>query len=181
MTGAPGEGRGEAKCREILEVGPEATMEEIRRAHAFLKALYAPDGSGDPAPSMDEFAPHIRARILCEVEEAYQELCGLEEAAQPPPPPVRPAPPDPDQILDGPALGRLREAAGFSLERLGAETNVRPQYLEALEDERFADLPSPPVVVRGYLTAYLAALGLEAGATVGDYVNRFQRWQARRP
>jgi hypothetical protein len=170
---------GEARCLEILELEAGASKDDIRRAYGFLKALYAPGETGDMAATMDEFAPHIRARILSEVEAAYLELCGLEEAAQPPPPPVRPVLPDPSQVLDGPALGRLREAAGFTLERLGAETSVRLHYLEALEEERFADLPSPPVIVRGYLAAYLAALGLEAEATLNDYVKRFQKWQGK--
>ncbi|WP_306599897.1 RodZ family helix-turn-helix domain-containing protein [Geothrix sp. 21YS21S-2] len=173
MTGSGA--MGEARCRELLEVDAGAGLDEIRRAHTFLKGLY----SGSGLPSMDEFGPAAQARVLAEVEAAYAELCGILDAPHPPPRPL-PAPArEPDRILDGPALKRTREAAGVTLDRMAAETNVRLAYLEALEEERFRDLPSAAVIVRGYLTAYLAALGLGAGATVADYALRFQRWQGK--
>jgi hypothetical protein len=175
MTGSYGEER----CRELLEVGPEATLEEVRRAHAFLKGLYAPGSAMLAAPSMDEFAPEAQARILAEVEEAYLELCALLGAVQASPPPVRKILPDPDRLLDGPGLRRLRETQGFTLDHLAAETSVRLSYLEALEEERFQDLPSAAVIVRGYLTACFAALGMSADASVADYVRRYQHWQGR--
>ena len=62
---------------------------------------------------------------------------------------------------------------------MAAETSVRLAYLEALEEERFPDLPTAAVIVRGYLAAFLATLGLEAGPSVADYVQRFQRWQGK--
>ena len=170
---------GEARCRELLEVGPEASQEEIRRAYAFLKDLYAPGSALLAAPAMDEFAPEVQAALLAEIEAAYRELCGLKEAAAFLPAPARPALPDPDRVLDGPGLRRLREAQGFSLERMANETSVRQMYLEALEEERFRDLPSAAVIVRGYLTACFAALGMSAEASVADYVGRYQRWQGK--
>lgn len=168
---------GEARCREVLEVGPEAPRDEIRRAYAFLKDLYAPGSALLAAPAMDEFAPGLQAGILEEIEAAYRELCGLEEAPMPAPP--APVFVDPDRVLDGPGLRRLREAQGFSLERMATETSVRAMYLEALEEERFRDLPSAAVIVRGYLTACFAALGVGAEASVADYVRRYQRWQGK--
>lgn len=171
--------RGEAWCREVLEVGPEAGPEEIRRAYVFLRALYAPDSAVLPPVSMDEFDPGVQARILEDVEAAHAELCLLVEPPPPPPPPSRPAPPEPGRILDGAGLRGLREAAGFSLDHLAAETSVRRSYLEALEEERFRDLPSAAVIVRGYLTAYLAALGAASDASVADYSRRFQAWQGK--
>ncbi|BDU73614.1 helix-turn-helix domain-containing protein [Mesoterricola silvestris] len=173
MTGLPP--FGEARCREILEVDPGAGLDEIRRAHTFLKGLYA----GSTLPTMDEFDPEAQARVLAEVEAAFAELCGLLDGPQPPPRPV-PAPArDPGGVLDGPALRRTREAAGFTLERMAGETHVRISYLQALEEESFLDLPSAAVIVRGYLTAYFAALGQDPGGTVADYVQRFQRWQGK--
>ncbi|GEM_PF-1287342 len=172
---------GEARCREILEVGPEATQEDIRRAYIFLRGLYAPDSPALAAPSMDEFDPLVVARILAEVEAAYAELCERQEAALPAPLPVRTVVSEPDHALDGPSMRALREAGGFTLERLASETSIRLAYLEALEEERFRDLPSAPVIVRGYLTAYLAALGVGGEATITGYVHRFQMWQGKAP
>jgi hypothetical protein len=168
---------GEARCREILELEPGAGLDEVRRAHTFLHNLYAP-GGGLNAPAMDEFDEAEQARILAEVEAAFVELCGLLDTPFPPPRPARAEAPE-DRILDGAGLRHVREAAGYDLERLAAETNVRAAFLEALEDERFRDLPSAAVIVRGYLTASFAALGLSAEASVADYVLRFQRWQGK--
>ncbi|BDU77472.1 helix-turn-helix domain-containing protein [Mesoterricola sediminis] len=172
---------GEAKCREILEVDASAGLEEIRRAHAFLRALYGGGDSPFPMPSMDEFSPEARARVLEEVEAAFQELCSLVEPAPPPPPAARPRAPEPRGILDGPALRALRESQGLTLEHLAQETSIRIPFLAALEAERFQDLPGAAVIVRGYLTAYLAALGVDAEATVADYARRCQAAQGRRP
>ncbi len=166
---------GEARCREILEVDAGCGLDDVRRAYTFLKGLY----SGSGLPAMDEFEPEAQARILAEVEAAYAELCGILDAPQPAPRPVPEAVREPGRALDGPALRRAREAAGFTLERMAAETNVRGAYLEALEEERFRDLPSAAVIVRGYLTAYLAALGLDPGTTVADYAQRFQGWRGK--
>jgi len=169
---------GESRCREILEVGPEAGREEIRASYLLLKSLYAPGSTGG-LPSMDEFSPQAQAGILAEIEEAYGELSGRRETVAPAPAPVPVPALAPGEILDGPGLGRIRAAAGFTLEQMGAETSVRPTYLAALEEERFLDLPSAAVIVRGYLTAYLAALGVASDASVASYVQRFQRWQAK--
>ena len=166
-------GLGETRCREILEVAPDAGLDEVRRSYGFLRGLYGPGASVLGAAGMDEFSPEAQARVLAEVEAAYLELCGLLETAAPPPPPRRILP-APDQILDGPGLRRVREAAGFTLEYLAAETSVRQAFLAALEEERFNDLPAAAVIVRGYLTAYLAALGMDSEATVIDYVRRCQ-------
>jgi len=166
-------GLGEARCRELLEVAPDAGLDEVRRAYGFLRGLYSPGSTALGAAAMDEFSPEAQARVLAEVEAAYLELCGLLEKVAPPPPPRRSLP-APDKVLDGPGLRRIREAAGFTLEHLAAETSVRQTFLTALEEERFNDLPAAAVIVRGYLTAYLAALGIDSEGTVTDYVRRCQ-------
>lgn len=167
---------GEARCRAILEVAPDASLEEIRRAHGFLRALYAPGSS--VLPAMDEFDPARQARVLAEIEAAFLELSAQLETAQAAPPP-RPRPQDPDRVLDGAGMRKVREDAGFSLDHLAAETSVRASHLQALEEERFADLPSAAVIVRGYLTAYFAALNVAGDASVADYVKRFLKWQGK--
>jgi cytoskeleton protein RodZ len=59
------------------------------------------------------------------------------------------------------SLGRhlraLREARGGSLEDMARSTRVGIRHLEALEEERLADLPSP-VFVRGFIRAYCGFL-----------------------
>jgi cytoskeletal protein RodZ len=54
-------------------------------------------------------------------------------------------------------LRALREAKGRSLEDMARSTRVGIRHLEALEEERLADLPSP-VFVRGFIRAYCGFL-----------------------
>jgi cytoskeletal protein RodZ len=57
----------------------------------------------------------------------------------------------------GAYLRSLREAKGGSLEDMARSTRVGIRHLEALEEERLADLPSP-VFVRGFIRAYCSFL-----------------------
>jgi cytoskeleton protein RodZ len=57
----------------------------------------------------------------------------------------------------GAHLRALREAKGGSLEDMARSTRVGIRHLEALEDERLTDLPSP-VFVRGFIRAYCGFL-----------------------
>jgi cytoskeletal protein RodZ len=66
-----------------------------------------------------------------------------------------------------------------SLDQVFAETNVRMDYLQALEHENFESLHLPAVNVRGYLTAFANAIGLAAEEVVPAYMQRFTDWQSR--
>jgi len=170
----------EHHCRQVLEITDLASMEEINQAYQRLKRIYGSDASTFSAPFMDEFSPESRKQILAEVEAAYRELCRIRTVAQANVhlPPARTL--APDQSVDGLTLRRAREAAGFTLEHVVSETNVRLEFLSALEDERFADLPPATVYVRGYLTSYLTAIGLMSEQIVSEYMHRHQSWQAKR-
>jgi len=169
----------ERQCRQVLEVAENATMEEITQAYHLMKRIYEKEQTLFTAPSMDEFAPEVREEILAEVEAAYLELCRLHAEAQPHihAPAILPTGELP---ADGAALRRAREAAGATLDYVAAQTHVRMEYLSALEEERFWDLPPAAVNVRGFLSAYATEIGLPAEAVVPLYMQRFQAWQARR-
>jgi len=65
-------------------------------------------------------------------------------------------------------LRSLREAKGGSLEDMARSTRVGIRHLEALEEERLADLPSP-VFVRGFIRAYCGFLRESPEAALGRY------------
>lgn len=58
----------------------------------------------------------------------------------------------------GACLRALREARGGSLEEMAQATRVSSQQLDALESDRFAELPAP-VFVKGFIRAYCHFLG----------------------
>src|SRR5260370_41724666 len=68
----------------------------------------------------------------------------------------------------GAYLRSLREAKGGSLEDMARSTRVGIRHLEALEDERLADLPSP-VFVRGFIRAYCSFLRENPEPAPGPY------------
>lgn len=65
-------------------------------------------------------------------------------------------------------LRSLRESKGSSLEDMARSTRVGIRHLEALEDERLADLPSP-VFVRGFIRAYCGFLRERPDEALGRY------------
>lgn len=60
----------------------------------------------------------------------------------------------------GETLREARQAKGASLEDVEALTKIRAWYVQALEEERHEQLPSP-VYVRGFLRNYAIYLGLD--------------------
>lgn len=72
----------------------------------------------------------------------------------------------------GPALRQARQHRGKSIEEASRETHIRPEYLQALERERFESL-SGDVYVRGFLRSYSTYLGLDADKVVTIYNRHF--------
>lgn len=68
----------------------------------------------------------------------------------------------------GSYLRALREAKGSSLEDMARSTRVGIRHLEALEEERLSDLPSP-VFVRGFIRAYCGFLREAPETALGHY------------
>ncbi len=60
----------------------------------------------------------------------------------------------------GRELRRARRARGWEYGDVAARTHIKPEYLQALEEERWEDFPSP-AHVRGFLRLYAEALGLD--------------------
>src|SRR5215471_4849009 len=67
----------------------------------------------------------------------------------------------------GERLRRAREARGLTLDAVAASTHIRERYLEALEEERFEEIPGP-AYVKGFLRNYAVHLGLPEDEIMGD-------------
>lgn len=68
----------------------------------------------------------------------------------------------------GNQLREAREAAGLSLPDVEEATRIRRALLQALEEERFSDLPGD-VYTKGFIRNYARFLGLDGDAMVAEY------------
>ncbi len=68
----------------------------------------------------------------------------------------------------GPYLKNERELRGITLEEIAAATKIHIKYLQALEDERYADLPGE-VFVKGFLRSFAKAIGADGDDIVAAY------------
>ncbi len=73
----------------------------------------------------------------------------------------------------GATLRSAREKLGNSVEEVAWRTRIKPDYLRALEDERFSEI-GHHAVARGHLHTYARYLGLEADELAREYRNRFE-------
>ncbi len=72
----------------------------------------------------------------------------------------------------GTSLRQAREKRGLELDAVQRALRIRKRYLEALESERFEQLPGE-VYARGFLREYAEFLGLDGSLYVDEYNERF--------
>jgi len=65
----------------------------------------------------------------------------------------------------GSTLRKAREAKGATLEEAAASTKIKHSYLNALEQNRFDQLP-PPAYVKGFIKIYTRFLGVPPEAVL---------------
>src|SRR5262245_38167360 len=63
-------------------------------------------------------------------------------------------------MTTGAVLSSARKAAGLSIADVAAQMRLSPRQIEALEGDRYADLPGP-VFVRGFIRNYARVLRLD--------------------
>ncbi len=120
------------------------------------KRRHAPKRSAHheaPAPQDDQ------------IEEVYEDM--QEQEPSPAPKPIaRQATYDADRIGD--ILRRVREHRGEDLEYISEYLRIRPNYLFALENSRYEDLPADAYVI-GFLRTYASYLGLDGKGAIDQY------------
>ena len=200
------------KFYELLEVPPEATLQEIARAYKIARATYQPSSTSTYSVYSDE----ENRDILRRVDEGYVVLSDArlrgeydarlgraEIDARGEAPVVADAPEDAaravypshtpeadleleesiepeDGVFDGAVLRRIRLSRGVELDDISERTKINETYLRFIEDERYADLPSP-VYVRGFLVEYAKSLRLDPRKVTESYLERLRKRTGSRP
>ncbi len=163
------------KYFEILELSPESSLTEVRRAYLHLKSLYSTT-SIVTLPVENEISENLNEQILLQVEDAYQNLLSLykEEGSAP----------ERDiknivsevTIFNGPALREIRERLSIDLRDVALVTKIQMQHLENIELEKYESLPVE-VYVRGYVASYARYLSLDPKKVADDYMNEYHVWK----
>lgn len=189
---------------EILELTPDATADQIERAYRVARSTYSADSLATYSVYDDNELSALQERIElayavlsdetrrieydaargpgggARIELALSfadeddhglenapEIRGFEESVE-------------DGPIDGARLRRWRIARGIEIDRVASTTKISASYLRSLEEERFDALPAT-VYVRGFLTAYVRAVGLDAERIVPHYMERVLAARPEKP
>jgi flagellar biosynthesis protein FlhG len=85
----------------------------------------------------------------------------------------------PDSEFSGELLRKVRESLGLEIAEISAKTRIARAHLQALEDERFGDLPAL-VYTRGFLGELAKQLGLDPMQVQKTYLRRLREGLALR-
>ena len=81
-----------------------------------------------------------------------------------------------DTECSGSLLRRLRESADANLDSVAEITKISKRYLHALEENDFESLPAA-VYVRGFVSEYARALGLDPKLVSKSYMSLYKRYR----
>lgn len=187
---------------EILELPRDASADQVERAYRVARATYSSDSlatysiydeaelgalqerielahavlSDDARRRAYDEQLGAAPRVELALSFADEDEQGLENA-----PEIRGFEESVDEgPWGGAKLRRWRIARGIELDRVAATTKISESYLRSLEEERFDALPAT-VYVRGFVTAYVRAVGLEAERVVPHYMERVLAARPEKP
>lgn len=184
---------------EVLEVQRGARPEEIERAYRMATATWAEGSLALYSLFEEKDACLVRDRI----DDAYRVLCDEEARRAYDQRTFDGSPADDDtgassgvaaevfsemgaalestledgkehyDEFDGETLRRARMRRGIEISDIAELTKVSNTHLRSLEEEAFDSLPAA-VYVRGFVTAYARAIGLDAEKVVESYMSRLE-------
>jgi flagellar biosynthesis protein FlhG len=180
----------------VLGVTRSASDEEIRRAYKRQREIYATGGLA----TVSLLDGPALTRAQRKLDEAYDTLLdairrrAYDLSTFPDPEPLvlsarttRPALAaeqlmlqddlareiGPDTEFTGPLLRKVRESQGIDLADLSAKTRIGRGYLQAIEDERWGELPAL-VYTRGFLVEFAKQLRLDPVQVHKTYLRRMR-------
>jgi curved DNA-binding protein CbpA len=170
------------KYFDLLDLSPEATIDEIRKNYSDLKALYSGDSIEITALNGD-YSQELIQDYISRLDSAYEELALLLENKRPVV--IKKTIMMDDGMCDwikninnftGVALRTIRERMGVDLKEIFAATRIQPQYLEDIENEQFSSFRAE-VYLRSYLIEYTRFLSLDTQKVLTDYLPRYRKFQ----
>jgi hypothetical protein len=171
----PIENRIELAVQEAVAVPSEAKVErapEVIVAPAPVEK--APEPVGPVAPEIPPKPELPKAATETPVKvDAPKET----PAVAPVPPPAKkpPMPVIDDQTeFSGAMLRQIREARGYTIEKVAEISKINIFYLRSIENESIRDLPAE-VYIRGYLRIVCSMYGLDAKRVANSFIARIDK------
>lgn len=171
------------RCYALLELTPDASIDDIRRSYRNLKSLYSGD-SIEIRALKEDYLQEMREEYLARLEDAFEKLNAL---------------PEKNRMLDiapvktvdeglknwvaqfdcfsGAVLRSIRERMNIDLKTMFEVTRIQIQYLEDIENERFASFRAE-VYLRSYLIEYARFLALDTKKVLDDYLGLYRQGMA---
>ncbi len=81
----------------------------------------------------------------------------------------------------GARLASLREKAGMTIADLSQRTKISKAVLQALEAERYGDMPNARVYVRGFVRCVAYELELDLDQVSKSYLPGWEKWARETP
>lgn len=81
----------------------------------------------------------------------------------------------------GERLRKIREEKGLTIAELSGRTKISKAVLQALEEERYANMPNARVYVRGFVRCVARELELDLDAVTQSYLPPWEAWFAEQP
>lgn len=85
------------------------------------------------------------------------------------------------EAYSGARLKKIREEKGLSIVELSSRTKISKAVLQALEEERYANMPNARVYVRGFVRCVARELELDLDAVTKSYLPAWEAWFAEQP
>jgi len=192
---------------DVLEVPVTAGRDEIERAYPLVRAAYEPGalasysvfGRDEVAEICDRIDEAYQVLRDVEARERYDALLGIDagfpsfqEPMEPIPAPMSSgatgasALDDLEEIededegnWDGSKLRRARMRRGIEISAIAETTKINPNYLRAIEEEAYADLPAA-VYTRGFITAYAKTIEIDPAPVLQDFMENFKEARSER-
>jgi flagellar biosynthesis protein FlhG len=181
----------------VLGVGRAATDEETRRAYKRQREVYATGGlatfsilDADQLAGAQRKLEEAHDTLLDAVRRRAYDLSTFAEPTPDGPLSARSTSPalaaeqlllqrelqreiGPDTEFTGPLLRKVRESLGLELADIAAKTKIARPHLEAIEEEKFEDLPAL-VYTRGFLGELAKQLRLDPMHVQKSYLRRMR-------
>lgn len=77
------------------------------------------------------------------------------------------------ESISGSDLAAIRFELAMTIEVAAGITKIRPEYLTAIEEDRYSDLPSRQLL-KGFLKSYLQCMGLNPDSVIERYLKRVE-------